>query len=130
MYELNYELKDIDTKQFYGVQNQYFNLIKSSFPTLKITGRDNFIFAMGNNEALKVLQEKLADNSDFPEDLFVVHTEYPRFILNVEEEEVEWLDDLEGDDEEQVAEEATKVVEEAFKWCDAELEKYDDEDEA
>ena len=36
----------------------------------------------------------MADNSEFPEDLFVVHTEYPRFILNVEEEEVEWLDDL------------------------------------
>lgn len=65
MYELNYELKDIDTKQFYGVQNQYFNLIKSSFPTLKITGRDNFIFAMGNNEALKVLQEKLDDIVSF-----------------------------------------------------------------
>lgn len=65
MYELNYELKDIDTKQFYGVQNQYFNLIKSSFPTLKVTGRDNFIFAMGNSEALKVLQEKLDDIVSF-----------------------------------------------------------------
>ena len=71
----------------------------------------------------------LADNTDFPEDLFVVHTEYPRFILNVEEEEVEWLDDLEGDDEETLANEATKVVEEAFKFCDAELAKYDDEED-
>ena len=61
MYELNYELKDIDAKLFYGVQNQYFNLIKSSFPTLKITGRDNFVFAMGNNEALNVLKQKLDD---------------------------------------------------------------------
>ena len=57
----------------------------------------------------------MADNSEFPEDLFVVHTEYPRFILNVEEEEVEWLDDLDGDDEETIANEATKVVEEALK---------------
>ena len=44
MFELNYEIKDIDTKTFYGVQNQYFNLIKSTFPTLKITGRDSYIF--------------------------------------------------------------------------------------
>ena len=44
---------------------------------------------------MKLPKFLLADNSDFPEDLFVVHTEYPRFILNVEEEEVEWLDDLE-----------------------------------
>ena len=38
-------------------------------------------------------------------------------------------DSLEGDDEEEIATEATKVVEEAFKWCDEELAKYDDEDE-
>ena len=38
---------------------------------------------------MKLPKFLLADNSEFPEDLFVVHTEYPRFILNVEEEEVE-----------------------------------------
>jgi uncharacterized FAD-dependent dehydrogenase len=36
-------------------------ILKSSFPTLKITGRDNFIFAMGNQETLDVLQQKLDD---------------------------------------------------------------------
>ena len=61
MFELNYELTDIDTKAFYGVQNQNFNLIKSSFPTLKITGRDHFVFAMGNQEALDVFKAKLDD---------------------------------------------------------------------
>lgn len=78
---------------------------------------------------MKLPKFLLADNSEFPEDLFVVHTEYPRFILNVEEEEVEWLDDLEGDNEDQVAEEATKVVEAAYHFCEAELEKFDDEEE-
>ena len=61
MFEINYELEGVDTKTFYGVQNQKFNLIKSSFPTLKITGRDNFIFAMGNRETLDVLKQKLDD---------------------------------------------------------------------
>ncbi|MFC4686720.1 MAG: phosphate starvation-inducible protein PhoH [Chryseobacterium sp. 36-9] len=61
MFEINYELEDINTKTFYGVQNQNFNLIKSSFPTLKITGRDNFIFAMGNRETLDLLKQKLDD---------------------------------------------------------------------
>ncbi|QCX52310.1 PhoH family protein [Elizabethkingia sp. JS20170427COW] len=65
MFELNYELKDIDIKQFYGVQNQFFNLIISSFPTLKITGRDSFIFAMGNSETLDLLRKKLDDIVDF-----------------------------------------------------------------
>ena len=61
MFEINYELEGVDTKTFYGVQNQNFNLIKSSFPTLKITGRDNFIFAMGNRETLDLLKQKLDD---------------------------------------------------------------------
>ncbi len=78
---------------------------------------------------MKLPKFLLADNSDFPEDLFVVHTEYPRFILNVEEDEVEWLDDLDRDDEETMADETTKVVEQALKWCDDELAKYDDEEE-
>lgn len=65
MFELNYEIKDIDIKTFYGVQNQYFNLIKSKFPTLKITGRDCFIFAMGNQEVLDILKQKLDDIVQF-----------------------------------------------------------------
>jgi phosphate starvation-inducible PhoH-like protein len=61
MFELTYDLEDIDAKIFYGVNNQYFNVIKSTFPTLKITGRDHYIFAMGNQEALDVFKKKLDD---------------------------------------------------------------------
>lgn len=63
--ELTYELSDVDVKIFYGVQNQYFNLIKSTFPTLKITGRDHFIFAMGTPEVLDILKQKLDDITQF-----------------------------------------------------------------
>jgi len=65
MFELTYDLEGIDSKNFYGVNNQYFNLIKSSFPTLKITGRDHFIFAMGNQEALDIFKQKLDDIVSF-----------------------------------------------------------------
>ncbi len=61
MFELNYEITGTDAKTFYGVNNQYFNLIKSTFPTLKITGRDHFIFAQGNTETLDLLRNKLDD---------------------------------------------------------------------
>lgn len=61
MFELNYEISGIDAKTFYGVNNQYFNLIKSTFPTLKITGRDHFVFAQGNTETLDLLRNKLDD---------------------------------------------------------------------
>ncbi|KQT17356.1 phosphate starvation-inducible protein PhoH [Chryseobacterium sp. Leaf404] len=61
MFELTYDLEDVDVKIFYGVNNQYFNLIKSSFPTLKITGRDHSVFAIGNREALDIFKLKLDD---------------------------------------------------------------------
>ena len=65
MFELNYEINGIDAKTFYGVNNQYFHLLKSTFPTLKITGRDHFVFALGNNETLDVLKKKLDDIVSF-----------------------------------------------------------------
>ncbi|TXF79078.1 PhoH family protein [Chryseobacterium sp.] len=61
MFEVNYEISGIDIKTFYGVNNQFFNVLKSSFPTLKITGRDHFVFAMGNREALDIMEQKLDD---------------------------------------------------------------------
>ena len=65
MFELKYEIEGIDAKTFYGVNNQYFNLLKSKFPTLKINGRDHFIYAMGPQEVLDLLKIKLDDVMSF-----------------------------------------------------------------
>lgn len=91
MFELNYEISGIDTKLFYGVQNQNFNLIKSSFPTLKITGRDNFIFAMGNQEALDVLKQKLNDVVDFISRNNFIEIKNVENIMNLKDEDEKQL---------------------------------------
>ncbi len=65
MFELSYELNNIESKTFYGVNNQYFNLLKSTFPTLKITGRDHQIFAKGNQQTLDILKNKIDDIVNF-----------------------------------------------------------------
>ena len=65
MFELKYEIEGIDAKTFYGVNNQYFNLLKSKFPTLKTTGRDHFIFSLGPREVLDILKIKLDDVVSF-----------------------------------------------------------------
>ena len=65
MFELKYEIEGIDAKTFYGVNNQYFNLLKSKFPTLKITGRDHFVLALGTQEILDILKIKLDDVVSF-----------------------------------------------------------------
>ncbi len=86
MFELNYELTGIDTKTFYGVQNQNFNLIKSSFPTLKITGRDSYIFAMGTQEALDVLKQKLDDIVSFISNHNAISIKEVESILKIKDE--------------------------------------------
>jgi len=30
----------------------------------------------------------LADNSDFPDDIFIIHLEYPRFLINLKDDSV------------------------------------------
>lgn len=91
MNELTYQIQDIDIKDFYGVQNQYFNLIKSSFPTLKITGRDNFIFASGNQEALDVLNQKLDDIVRYIADNHHIELKDLESILRIKNEEEKQL---------------------------------------
>lgn len=86
MFELTYDLEEIDAKLFYGVNNQYFNLIKSSFPTLKVTGRDHYIFAMGNQEALDILKQKLDDIVKFISKNNSIGLKDVENILNIKDE--------------------------------------------
>lgn len=86
MFELTYDLEDVNVKTFYGVNNQYFNLLKSSFPTIKITGRDHFIFAMGNQEALDILRLKLDDIVSFISKNNSIALKDVENILNIKDE--------------------------------------------
>ena len=40
----------------------------------------------------------LADNSSLQNVIFVIHTEYPRFIMNITNDEVHWLEDFDKKD--------------------------------
>ncbi len=65
MFELHYDIPNIDIKFFYGVNNQFFNLLKSRFPSLKITARDHKLFAIGPQETLDLLRARLDDICNF-----------------------------------------------------------------
>lgn len=86
MFELTYDLEDIDVKIFYGVNNQYFNLLKSSFSTLKITGRDHYILAKGNQEALDIFKQKLDDIVKFISKNNSIELKDVENILNIKDE--------------------------------------------
>jgi hypothetical protein len=65
----------------------------------------------------------LGDNTDCPDDIFVIHTDYPRFIINLVNDEVEWFDDLEGEETE-LANEVADLIEQAGSFYDREMERY------
>ncbi len=67
----------------------------------------------------------IADNSDFADDLFVIHTEYPRFILNVANDDVHWMEEFEAQDERDLKSESENLIEEAFSFFDREIDKMD-----
>ncbi|MAU15494.1 MAG: hypothetical protein CMH46_08140 [Muricauda sp.] len=67
----------------------------------------------------------LADNTDYPEAIFIVHTEYPRFIINLENDEVEWMEEFSKEDEADLMEEAENLIEAATAFYDREVSRYD-----
>ena len=67
----------------------------------------------------------IADNSSLEDDLFIVHTEYPRFILNVSNDEVHWLEDFDIVDVATLIAESHFLIEAAFDFYDAEMESLE-----
>ena len=67
----------------------------------------------------------IADNSEFEDALFVVHTEYPRFILNVSNDEVHWFEEFDKEDESALETESTSLIEAAFAFYDREMESLE-----
>lgn len=68
----------------------------------------------------------LGDNTDYPNAIFIIHTEFPRFIINLENDEVEWLEEFDKEDEKELASEAENLFQAANDFYDRELSRYDD----
>ena len=63
----------------------------------------------------------IADNSSLQNIIFIIHTEYPRFIMNVTNEEVHWLEDFDKKDEEILHFELERLIQDAFDFYDKEI---------
>ena len=68
----------------------------------------------------------LGDNTDFDNAIFVIHTEFPRFVINLENDEIEWFEDFDAQDEKELLSEMENLIEEASKFYDREVSRYDD----
>ncbi|MDG1527901.1 MAG: hypothetical protein P8I51_04995 [Polaribacter sp.] len=66
----------------------------------------------------------LADNSNFPDDIFVLHTEFPRFLINLKDDEIEWFEDLTGENEEDISTELADLMDKAGAFYDTEMKQF------
>lgn len=69
----------------------------------------------------------LGDNSNFPDAIFVVHTEFPRFIIDLTKDQIEWFEEFDKQDEDELASETENAIKQATEFYDAEIAKYEDE---
>lgn len=67
----------------------------------------------------------LADNTDYPEDIFIIHLDYPRFIINLKDDEVEFIEEPEDLDENELNAEMEGLIVSANEFYDREMERYE-----
>ena len=69
----------------------------------------------------------LGDNTDFPEDIFIIHLDYPRFIINLKDDEVEFMEEADALDEGELNSEMEGLIVLANDFYDREMERYEKE---
>lgn len=68
----------------------------------------------------------LGDNTEYPNAIFVIHTEFPRFIINLENDEVEWFEDFDDEDQKELETETENAIASATEFYDNEIAEYEE----
>ncbi len=68
----------------------------------------------------------LGDNTDYPDAIFIIHTEFPRFIINLENDEVEWFEEFDQHDEKELETDMENYIQQATDFYDREVALYND----
>lgn len=85
-----------------------------------------FNFATTKQITMELPKFILGDNSDYPEAIYIIHTEFPRFIINLENDQVDWLEEFDEQDQKELKGETENCIRMATEFYDREIEKYED----
>ncbi|MBT8256999.1 MAG: hypothetical protein KJO49_00895 [Bacteroidia bacterium] len=69
----------------------------------------------------------LGDNTDMPDAIFIVHTEFPRFVINLENDEIEWLETFDTNEEDELLDETERLINQASDFYDREVSRYNEQ---
>jgi hypothetical protein len=67
----------------------------------------------------------LGDHASYPDEVFIIHTEFPRLVLNLANDEVVWLEDIADEDNENLSEELVNVISLAEKFYDEQMDVFE-----
>lgn len=70
----------------------------------------------------------LADNTDFPEDIFIIHLEFPRFLINLATDEVAFLEEIDESESSEIEAEMEHLITLAGEFYDREMQRYESEE--
>lgn len=68
----------------------------------------------------------IADSSEKPDKIYILHAEYPRFLLDVESDDLEWFDIPEEEPDVDLESEISELLELAYKFFDKEMESFNE----
>ena len=69
----------------------------------------------------------LGDNTDHPDAIYIIHTEFPRFIINLEDDDVEWFEEFDQHDQKEIEDETENLIKESSEFYDREVARYGDD---
>jgi len=84
------------------------------------------IFQKNNTHTMTLPKFLIGDNTDFPEDIFIVHLDYPRFVINLKDDDLELLEEVDDISEAELKTELTDLVALAVEFYDREMKRYEE----
>jgi len=79
-----------------------------------------------SSKTMSIPKFLVADNTDQPDSIFIIHTQFPHFAWDVNHDTVEWFDELEGEEEELINEVA-ELMETAEAFYEREMQRHEAE---
>tara|TARA_B100001057_G_scaffold471614_1_gene534119 strand:+ start:452 stop:676 length:225 start_codon:yes stop_codon:yes gene_type:complete len=67
----------------------------------------------------------IADSSELEDTIFVIHTVYPRFLINVINDEIHWMEEFENEDREELESQTAQLIDEALSFYDKEIKNFE-----
>ena len=67
----------------------------------------------------------IADSSELENTIFVLHTAYPRFLINVINDEIHWMEEFEKEDREELESQTSQLIREALSYYDKEIKNFE-----